>query len=467
MSVLGDPAQAPARTASFTNAARSRMGGDTWRVSTPFLLRVGMVLAVIPVAAFALAAQVGVSRNDDAVETVGQDATQGITVAQQIKLNLAELDGIVAADLLDPQPLGSSGYPDDYNIKRRELQENLALAAGEVSTGVAFQQPLVNIGYGLGHYHALLRESFAAAAGGDSVLAATSYSEANEVMEGTLLSEADGFDKANTYLLNTTYDRHQADATSATAVIVASWLALLVLLGVVQFLVARKFRRLVNLALVGATLIAAATGSFVITRLDDSSSHLTEAREHAFDSVHVLARAQATAVSARQAQVELLLDPSDPAASEEAFSAQADKLFRLHVSDDVAETAQAGHVPEGAGGYLATVIKAGGSEEADDAAREALRAFGDFLAADDRMRDDVVSEDSAATLNDRETSTAFTDLTSAIDEAQAIEQRAFDTQAGAATDATTNLGILNAVAATAVLALVLAGLYLRLREYRS
>ena len=84
---------------------------------------------------------------------------------------------------------------------------------------------------------------------------------------------------------------------------------LLAFLVLAQVLVARRFRRVVNLGLALATVVALASGTFTLNRLDDSSAHLTRAREQAFDSVHVLAR-RATAVSARQAQGQFLLDPA-------------------------------------------------------------------------------------------------------------------------------------------------------------
>jgi hypothetical protein len=440
--------------------------------STPSLLRVGMALACLPVAFFAVAVQLGVARNDSTVRTVGRDATRGITIAQAIKLNLAELDEIVARDLLEVAPLGPSGFPDDYNAKRAELNRNLLLAAFESSAGAAYEQPLVNIDYVLAHYHTLVRDAFAASEAGDPARAAQDYGRAHAVVADTLLPEADFVDKANTYVLNDTYDRQKARSASTVRLIVVSWIVLLAFLAVAQLLVARKFRRLVNVALAGATVIAAVSGAFALSRLDSSSSDLTTAREQSFDPVHVLARARATVVSARQSQAQLLLDPDRATDARVAFDAQTRLLFRVQDAPggaDVASLAQSGEVPDGAGGYLATVANANadvGGERAA-AARRAVAAFGGFLADDAELRELVAAGDVSAAIARYEGGEAFTELTDAIDDAQAIDQATFDAHASAAADAAANVDKITIAAAGGVLLLVLLGLYQRLREYRT
>src|SRR5262245_50646655 len=213
------------------------------RPSTPTLLRLGMALACVPVAFFAAAVQLGAARNDSTVRTVGHSATGGITVAQAIKLNLAELDEIVVRHLLGADAPGPGGFPGEYNTKRAELDRNLVLAASGSSSAAAYRQPLADIDYVLAHYHSLVRDAFAAHAAGDAELAAADYDRAHQVMAGTLLPAADFVDKANTYVLNNAYDTQKARSASTGRVIVASWVLLVAGLVVAQLLLARKFRR--------------------------------------------------------------------------------------------------------------------------------------------------------------------------------------------------------------------------------
>jgi hypothetical protein len=228
----------------------------------------------------------------------------------------------------------------------------------------------------------------------------------------------------------------------------------------------------VNVALAGATVIAAVSGAFALSRLDSSSSDLTAAREQSFDPVHVLARARATVVSARQSQAQLLLDPDRATDARAAFEAQTRLLFRVQDAPggaDVASLAQSGEVPDGAGGYLATVANANadvGGERAA-AARRAVAAFGSFLADDAELRELVAAGDLSAATGRYEDGEAFTELSDAIDDAQSIDQATFDAHASAAADAAAHVDKITIAAAGVVLLLVLLGLYQRLREYRT
>jgi hypothetical protein len=438
-----------------------------WVPTTPFVLRVGMLLACVPIVAFALAVHAAVARNDDAVETVGRDATEGITVAQALKTNLAELDELVVRALLQPASAATGDGLDAYNEQRRELHGNLAAAAEQASSGAAYEQPLVNIDYAMGHYHALVGDSLAAHARGDRTEAVRLYGQAHEVMAGTLLPEADFFDKANTYLLNDTYDRHSDDAETSAGLVVLACAVLVAALIVVQVMLARRFHRIVSPALIAATLLAAGMGVATIDRLDSSADDLTIAREQAFDSVHVLARARATVVAARQAQGHWLLDPGNGDV-EQAFSAESRKLFRIPAGEDVTEVARQGDTPLGSGGYLAIVASTGtGSDRSGGEAETALAWFGRFVLDDRAIRGQLAQGDTAGAVARFEQADAFTGFTAALDDAQAYDQRVFDRNADAAADATRGLIRLDLAAAGLVAALTLLGLYLRLREYRS
>lgn len=443
------------------------VGGRRVRApSTPFLLRLGMALALLPVVAFATAVHLGIERNDSTVRTVGREATRGIAYAQALKVQLAELDEVVVRGLLGRAPLEANGFPADYNTTRAEVHGSLVLAALVSSSGAAYQQPLANIDYVLSHYHALVKEAFAAGVDGETGEALAAYGRAHEVMAGTLLPEADFVDKANSYVLNDSYDTQNARSATTARVIVVSWLALLAFLAAVQLLLTRRFRRMVNVGLALATVVALAAGAFTLERLGDSSEHLTRAREQAFDSVHVLARARAAVVSARQAQGQFLLDPSDAAGAESAFRDQVSRLLRAQGAD-VTQVATSGTVPEGAGGYLARVAGPGATSSDPESVRRVVLAFGDFLAEDTDMRRLATAGNTAAAAASYRDGRAYAELSEAINAAQAIEQESFDEAAGAAASAARLLDEVNVLAAAAVVLLALLGLFQRLREYRA
>jgi hypothetical protein len=471
----GDPAAAPdgaGADVAFPSeppAVRARRAGRVRRVrapSTPFLLRLGMALACLPVVAFATAVHLGIERNDSTVRTVGTEATRGITYAQALKVDLADLDEVVVRSLLSGAPTEENGLPGDYNAARAEVHESLVLAALVSSSGAAYEQPLANIDYVLSHYHALVKDTFAAMAADDRTAAFETYALAHQVMAGTLLPEADFVDKANSYVLNDSYDRQNARSASTVRLIVATWLVLLAFLVVAQLLVARRFRRVFNLGLALATILAVVGGVFALDRLDDSSAHLTRAREQAFDSVHVLARARATVVSARQAQGHFLLDPAAADAARTAFQDEVGRLLRVRGSD-VANMAREGTVPAGAGGYLARVAGPGATGSDPESVRRAVVAFGAFLTEDAAIVEQLAADDGEAATATYTSGRAYAELDAAIDSAQTIEQTSFDEAADAAAEAARPLDEVNILCAAGVVLLALFGLFQRLREYRT
>jgi hypothetical protein len=459
------PTVAPRRAGRARRPLRAVRAGRIRVPSTPFLLRAGMVLALLPVVAFATAVHLGVERNDSTVRTVGSEATRGIASAQALKVDLAGLDEVVVRSLLGDAPLAANGLPAEYNATRSEVHERLVLAALVSSSGAAYQQPLANIDYALAHYHALVEDAFAASVDGDSAGALDAYGRAHVVMAETLLPEADFVDKANSYVLNDSYDTQTQRSASTVRVIVASWVALLAFLVVTQVVVARRFRRVVNLGLALATVVALAGGVFTLNRLADSSTHLTRAREQAFDSVHVLARARATVVSARQAQGQFLLDPAGGVARAD-FEDQVQRLLRVQ-GEDVTEVVRSSTVPAGAGGYLARVAGPEATSSDPASVRRAVVALGAFLTEDAAVRELVTAGDTPAATATYARGAAYAELDAAIDAAQAIEQASFDDAAGAAADAARLLDEVNLLSAAAILALSLLGLFQRLREYRA
>lgn len=435
------------------------------RLTTPVVLRAGMVLLCLPILALGGAIANAVATNDEAVETVGEDATSGIAVAQEIKANLAELDELVVRSLLTP---GSRAeLTERYSDQRRDLHDSLTLAASEAPPGAAYELPLVNIDYALGHYHALVGESFAALDRDDRAAAVSLYGRAHEVMATTLLPEADFFDKANTYVLNTTYDQHRDDAETDTAGVIIAGSVLVGILVAVQLYMARRFRRIFNPALLAATVLAIALCALAAGQLKASAEELATAREESFDSVHLLARARATAVTARQAQGHRLLDPANQQAAE-AFGEQAAKLFRVPEGDAAAIAAElTGSVPEGAGGFLAAVVTDElAASRPNGPVWDSLHRFGAYLQDDADLRDLVDRGSSAQAVGSFVLGTRFTSMTNALDTAQVDLQAQFDEHAEAAADATWGLRRVSQGAIVLILGLTLAGLYMRLREYR-
>lgn len=447
---------------------------DQRRLTTPRVLRAGMVLVCLPVLALAATVQLAVATNDEAVDTVAENATDGIATAQRIKANLAGLDELAVRTLLADADGGDGRdeLRDQYAEQRRALHDSLTAAAADAPPGAAYEMPLVNIDYALAHFHGLVDDSIDALDRGDRAVAATLYGRAHEVMATTLLPEADFIDKANTYLLNATYDEHRDDTESRTASVVIAGAVLIVALLVVQFLLARRFRRIVNPMLVAATVLAIAVVALVSDRLDGSAAELAVAREEAFDSVHLLARSEATVLTLRQAQGHRLFDPGSAAATK-AFGDETRKLFRVPEGEDLATVLERAWTeklgfPDGTGGYLSTVIA--GEVDAiryDGPAWETLERLSALLNEDAELRRMADAGNGAAAVARFETGEVAGALRTTLATARTDQQARFDEHAGAANEATSGLRLLNRLAFLLLVGLILAGFYVRLREYRT
>ncbi|HEX8804998.1 MAG TPA: hypothetical protein VF743_12420, partial [Acidimicrobiales bacterium] len=94
-----------------------------------------------------------------------------------------------------------------------------------------------------------------------------------------------------------------------------------------------------------------------------------------------------------------------------------------------------------------------------------LVAFGRFLDDGAEVQARAGRGDVAGALALYRQSPAFTDLTAALDEAQALDQATFDEHATAAADATDGLDLAAGAAAVVVAGLAVLGLRRRLREY--
>lgn len=451
------------------------------RFTTPVLLRAVMGAAALAIVLFTLAAVVGAGRAEQANDTVRAEAIYPANLAQQVSLDLAALDEIVVHGLLQPGTLGSGNYPDAYDNQRRAIEENLFEVSSMVSSDETAVQQLVNVSYPLAHFHALAGDSFAAARAGDEQAAARSYGEAHTVMQESLLPAAESFADTRLTAVGQDYDRRASSASSFNRLVWVSWLVLVGVLVVVQVLVAKRFKRNFNWALVAATVAAVLVGGYTVRQLDNASSHLASAHDRALGAVHTLGKARVTAAAAWQAEGQLLLDPDGTlvgttAAEHEGFAVHADQLFQVprpargagrnHATERV-DRAMAGDVPDGATGHLANARRADVSEGGNQAAEAALTEFVRLLDADQGIRQLVDAGNLTGALVRYDEATAFEQMVAAIDEARSVDQAVFEHHARSAVDSASGVGLMAAIAAVLVAGFALGGLYQRLREYRT
>jgi hypothetical protein len=429
------------------------------RWSTPVLLRGLMLASLALVAFFYFSIATGLDRHNQGVKTLAEDASGGILSAQSSKSSIAEMNEI-AVQALITKP-GSDTYAallQQYANKHWALTINLGKASEHVVYGAAQEDPINDINYVLASYHTLITEAFAAHEKGDDATARADYLKGRDLVSsralpGTLLSSADELDKANTYALNQNYQNQQGIASHTVIQLELSGLALLAVLVVAQVFYRSRFRRRVSFGLFLATLLALGFAGYSYTQFQTTDTSLASAKDDEFDQIHILARANASAIAAREAEFDAVLDPAHAAVYQKQFDDATHKLVMLPAGMTYAQLSgqlQSGSVPDDMGGYLATVLRQTSKVEHQSAA-SAVDALGAYVASVHTPSSDK----------------AFTALTDSLAKTKSIKQAQFDAKAAEAANALQGMAVADLAIALILAVFIFLGINPRLKEYKA
>ncbi|GAX55749.1 hypothetical protein [Streptomyces olivochromogenes] len=134
---------------------------------------------------------------------------------------------------------------------------------------------------------------------------------------------------SNNRAFNTRYAQTRSTLATQLVVAVVLGVLLLVLLGVLQWYLGRRFHRILNPGVLAATVCAVLAVLLGIQALSATAEHLRGARRDAFDSVVALSRARAIAYDANADESRYLLDPERRDQYAQAFLAKSQELYGL------------------------------------------------------------------------------------------------------------------------------------------
>jgi hypothetical protein len=280
-------------------------GASRW--PTPRALR-GLLYAIWAGAALLfLISERSLERGRASLHIIGKDAAVGILAAQEIKAHLADLDANGAVLLL-----GSTAQADVatqlFEYRRSAVTRRLIDAAQSISAGEDERILIVAVSENLGRYLVAMGDARAQHARGDARAALEAYRAATDLMHLRLLPAAESLDAVNQAQMDAAY-RVQASASKwAEVLAVMAGGALLVALIAAQIFLLRRTRRIVNPALLLATVLALAASGYLIDRFGAAREDLRVAKEDAFESIHALWRLRAVAYDATGVQGRFLLD---------------------------------------------------------------------------------------------------------------------------------------------------------------
>ncbi|WP_329124676.1 hypothetical protein [Streptomyces sp. NBC_01465] len=336
----GDPREGQPRRRSPIAVARlvrlhlrrhwATLPGRLRLTRTVCLLLGAGLLALIAVAA------TGLSTTWDAVEK--RDAPRTVA-ATQLDLALDDMDAQAANILLSSGDSGTGAgrLPESYTKAtgfygdaQETISSSLRTLGAAAEGDPATEATVVALTDDFAHYQELIGRALENDEhSGGKEAARADYRRATDLLTGKLLPQARKLVDANNAVYLREYTSARSDlATQQTteAVLGVLLIAALVLL---QVHLARRFRRILNPALLAATLCAVVAVVCGSSLLAVDADQLKVARHDAFDSVVALSRSKAIGYDANADESRFLLDASRRPVYERSFLEKSQQLYGM------------------------------------------------------------------------------------------------------------------------------------------
>ena len=185
-----------------------------------------------------LVAAGSIARTRQAIQTVGRDAVPSIVAAQQIRADMADMDASTANVFI-----GSGDnvlVKNQYDADRAKANDNLILAAQNITYGDAERRPILTLTNDLETYSGLVK----AARTKGRPYGIKDLRAASALMHAEMIPAADALDKANFDHLNDAYAAARGMAGETQIGLYFTGALVLAVLLATQIYLARRTRRL-------------------------------------------------------------------------------------------------------------------------------------------------------------------------------------------------------------------------------
>ena len=441
---VADVASATSEPTVSVSTLRGRPSRSTL-LSTPGWLGLAAVLLLVGLVALA-ALSVGVALGrGDATEAVLDDATPLLVDAEELYVALADADAAASTAFLraglEPPELRDR-YLDDLETAGAKLPLIAVRTRGSARSSDAVAMITQTLPLYAGQVESARTNNRL-----DNPVGASYLRQASGSMRNSMLPAATGIYEAAARDLYDAYDegtptRHRLGLLTVGATV-------LVLLVGTQVFVAGRTRRVLNVGLLGATLIVVALGAGALLALDKQEQALSRSQREGSDQLIVLSTARILALrSLSDDNFHLIERGTDPAYRED---------FDL-------VTTQVG----GANGLLDDATRLAERTGSTGAITNIRRLWDEYLASNDRVRqlDDAGEYLPAVRVAITDQATAAADLDAALGTEIDAARGRLDAGAGAASDRIRWLAVSLLAAIGLAAILVIAGLWVRMKEYR-
>jgi hypothetical protein len=270
---------------------------------------------------------------------IGQQSEPEVLATTDLYFRLNDMDAQVANVLLVG---GQRGLGIDrqqaqaiYEQDRLQADQDLQRAAVVAGSVPSAQQSLRSVLDGLGRYEALAGEAMyldgqgSGQPGRPPAAALILYRQATDLLQGSILPSAHGLTNQNAAVLDDAYQAKRSVARYGALWVAGCGGALLAVLVGMQLYFTTRYRRILNPALAGATLIAAALVAASAIELSAAAGQLHVAKAEAFDSIIALSQARAISDDANADESRYLVDPARAAQYQQAFENKSQQLVQL------------------------------------------------------------------------------------------------------------------------------------------
>jgi hypothetical protein len=266
-----------------------------WLTTTPGRLRAASVLILIGLLIVGVVAASAASTRGSAARAVGLEAAPELVAAEDLYGSLADADATASIILLKAGQ-ESNALRNRYARDLRDAGNHLAALAQEVGQASGERTALATISNSLPIYAGYVETAHANGRLGYP-LGEAYLKEASSLMRDRMLPAATTlYEHAATRL-----DDEYSSGTSTTEVVlvVIAGLALLALLVGVQVFVTRRSNRVLNVGLVGATVLVVILLGWTLVRFVSAQNSLVDAQRKGSDTVQLLSAARILTLQAQ------------------------------------------------------------------------------------------------------------------------------------------------------------------------
>ena len=465
------------------------------RRPTPVVFKAATAAVIVASALFGTVAAMTCAQVRSGFDDIGHTQAPQVVATNELAYSLSDMDANLANILMVGDAhlgpgIDRTAFTTLYETDRADADGDLQLAAVHAGTDGAAADKVHQALDALGGYEAIAAQVMyldtqhtGRQPGHVPADEQALYAKATDLMQNSVLPAAKAVAASNGDALEGSYQDRHRQAQAALWWIIACGLLTLAALGGLQFVLAKRTRRLLNPALATATVLTLAVMIWGAASMSSAAEDLRGAKKDAFDSVSALTAAKALSTDANADESRVMVDPARADTYAASYLAKTQHLMdlgsgvTLNTYDGAlqgaldAYNADPNTHPVTFGGYFGTELKNITFIGERAAAENLLKTYQVYELDDRKLRQKITGDlqeairfDTSPAVTDSDG--AFVAYTGALQTVIDINTHAFATSISSGLDQMSLWPWVPLAASLLVVALAVAGIRPRLAEFR-